>query len=158
MVIDGKTYTIPADTRCTISLDGIGSQPGCWGSDASKFLPTRWLLDASEVEKDSSAEAPKSTSTTGIAATPNLRQPAKGAFLPWSGGPRQCPGMKMAQVEFMAVVYSVFRQHRVEAVQKPGESAFDARRRLRDVTNDSHPHVTLQMNHPRDVVLKWVKR
>ncbi|KAF2097735.1 cytochrome P450 [Rhizodiscina lignyota] len=139
----GKTYRIPAKTRCILSLDGLGTQAGYWGDNTFEFDPTRWLI------KDK---------PNGIAVPPALRQPTKGAFIPWSGGPRICPGMKMAQVEFTSVVYSVFSKYRVEPVLKEGESEGDARKRLAAVMDDSQPKLTLQMNRPRDAVLKWTKR
>ena len=85
--------------------------------------------------------------------------PAAGTFLPWSLGPRQCPGMKMSQVEFVGVVATVLRSVRLEAVVLPGEKGGEeARARLGRVLDASVPRVTLTVERPRDVVIRWVKR
>ncbi|EPS36901.1 hypothetical protein H072_9505 [Dactylellina haptotyla CBS 200.50] len=67
--------------------------------DELKFRPTRWI-------------------NTGTEATqPRLFQPPRGVFVPWSMGPRVCPGQKMAQVEFVAIILVLLRYHRLEAVK-----------------------------------------
>lgn len=109
--------------------------PAIWGQDALDFKPTRWLLDGG-----------------------SFYQPPRSTFLPWSGGPRVCPGMKMAQVEFVAVMVTIFRSHKVSAVPRDGETMEMAREKLKGVMADSQPIVTLQMNRPQDVVLRWERR
>lgn len=105
-----------------------------WGSDALSFRPTRWLPNQSNVE------------------------PVKGTFLPWSGGPRACPGIKMSQVEFVAVMLTIFRSWRVEPIIKTGETVDLAREKLKSVMADSQPMITLQMRTPREVKLRWTRR
>lgn len=89
---------------------------------------------------------------------PELITPAKGTFIPWSGGPRICPGMKMAQVEFVAVIATLFRSCKAEVVLKEGETDVQARERLETLMGESQPLLTLQMENPEDVVLRWVLR
>ncbi len=43
-----------------------------------------------------------------------LVHPQPGTFLAWSSGPRICLGMKFSQVEFVAVISTVFARHIVE--------------------------------------------
>jgi cytochrome P450 len=45
---------------------------------------------------------------------PVLVKPAKGTFLPFSEGARACSGKKFATVQFVAVLFTLFREHRVE--------------------------------------------
>jgi hypothetical protein len=66
--------------------------------------------------------------------------------------------MKMAQVEFLAVIFTLFGKYKVEAVPKDGESLVDAQERLQNVTADSFPRLTLQMNNPKDAVMRWTPR
>jgi cytochrome P450 len=112
-----------------------------WGPDALKFNPGRWI--------PSSPEASEANA---------LVTPAKGTFLPWSGGPRICPGMKMAQVEFVAVIATLFRYCKAEVVLREGETERQAKERLEQLMQESQPRLTLQIENPEDVVLRWVKR
>jgi hypothetical protein len=66
--------------------------------------------------------------------------------------------MKMAQVEFLSVVYTVFQAWRAEPVLAAGETMEEGRERLRGVINDSGPRLTLTMNRPADLKLKWTRR
>lgn len=125
---------VPADTKIFISGASMHVDSKIWGSDALSFRPTRWLSNESNVE------------------------PVKGTFLPWSSGPRACPGIKMSQVEFVAVISTIFRSWRVEPITKAGETIALARERLKSVIADSQPMITLQMKNPREVQLKWTRR
>lgn len=87
-----------------------------------------------------------------------MYEPSLGEFLPFSTGPRSCPGMKMAQVEFVAVIQAIFSKWRVEIVQKAGETKEAAREKLMDIVADSSPKLTLQIDRPQDVALRWMKR
>lgn len=119
-----------------------------WGDDALEFRPSRWLRTSNDDDENGSHSSP-----------PGLVTPPRGVFLPWSGGPRACPGQKMSQVEFVAVVATLLRRAVIEAVPRGGgESPAQARRHLLRRTQDSQPVLTLQMNRPQDVRLRWVPR
>ena len=62
--------------------------------------------------------------------------PAKGTFFPWSDGPQDCPGAKFSQVEFVAVIARLLREHRYTAVQRRGESWEDTRKRILQTTGE----------------------
>ena len=81
-----------------------------------------------------------------------------GTFLPWSSGPRRCPGIKMSQVEFVAVMATIFREYRVSPMVSEGETMEMAKERLEAVMYDSQPRITMQMNRPQDAKLKWARR
>ncbi|KAK4565720.1 hypothetical protein LTR86_003568 [Recurvomyces mirabilis] len=80
-------------------------------------------------------------------------QPPKGSFVPWSAGPRICPGQKMAQVEFTAVLMMPLRRHRLEAVPLKDEKddATAVYERLERRMRDSVSILTLQMNDVYDL-------
>ena len=128
-------HAIPARTEVYVTGACTHVRPALWGADALAFRPSRFL----------DAEG-------------KLCEPDKGTFLPWSGGPRYCPGMKMSQVEFVAVVAEACRTYRVELVKREGEGAEECRRRYEGLVRDSQPVVTLQMKRPREVRLRWVRR
>lgn len=83
----------------------------------------------------------------------------RGVFLGWSEGVRDCPGKKFSQVEFVALMVGLFRQWRVDPVQKhPGESIEAARRRILNlIREDTGWVLLLQMLHPDRAPLVWRK-
>lgn len=88
----------------------------------------------------------------------SLITPAKGTFLPWSSGPRMCPGQKMSQVEFVSVIATIFRSCSIAPALAEGESHEQGKERLLKVIANSRPSLTLQMTSPDQVTLKWSKR
>lgn len=138
----GTQHTLPADIDVFVSQACAHINPDYWAPDPLAFRPTRWL----------------EASNDGLSGD-TLIEPEKGTFFPWSIGPRMCPGMKMAQVEFVSVFAALFRHSRVEPALLPGEKTVEeARRRLEGVVADIGPVATLQILRPREVVLKWVRR
>ncbi|RDW72334.1 uncharacterized protein DSM5745_07506 [Aspergillus mulundensis] len=115
-----------------ISMQIIHADRDLWGPDCADFKPSRW-----------------------IDGTGQLVTPPKGTFMPWSGGPRVCPGMKMAQVEFVAALAVLFRSVRCDPVPLGGEDLDAARRRLRGLMRDPVAQVSLQIRDPNAVVLRW---
>jgi hypothetical protein len=76
--------------------------------------------------------------------------------VPWSAGPRVCPGQKMAQVEFTAIFLTLFRRHRIEIVplvdeEEREESEEEWKARLDALMKDSISILTLQMKGVYDV-------
>jgi cytochrome P450 len=105
-----------------------------WGADAADFNPKRWF--------DSNGQ---------------LIKPPKDTFLPWSGGPRVCPGMKMSQVEFVATMATLFRRARCEVLPLTAkETPVEGRKRLVDMMEDSISKLTLQVRDGKEVKLRWV--
>jgi cytochrome P450 len=131
---EGATHYLTAPMMVYVSAQSMHVDRDNWGSDALAFNPARWL--------DGSG---------------SLIVPAKGTFLPWSGGPRVCPGMKFSQVEFVAVFATMFRSARCEALRLEGETEERARARLEAIMADSVSKLTLQVRDPTEVTLKWVK-
>jgi cytochrome P450 len=81
-----------------------------------------------------------------------------GSYVPWAAGPRVCPGKKFSQVEFVAVLSSVLKGHRVRPVLVKGESDKDASERLLRVIRDSYFEIAIKMKHPEELTVRWEKR
>jgi hypothetical protein len=64
----------------------------------------------------------------------------------------------MSQVEFVAVIATLFRKCNAQPIAREGESTHLARQRLLDLLQDSQPVLTLQINRPEDVHIHWAKR
>jgi cytochrome P450 len=142
-------FYIPRNSTIYLNTIGLHIDPAVWRNlnlaeneeksetDELEFRPTRWLVNPP-------------------AESVQIFKPPKGAYVPWSAGPRVCPGQKMAQVEFTAIFLKLFHKHRIEAVplntatgeletRTEVESRLDARMR------DSISMLTLQMNDIYDV-------
>lgn len=137
-------YWLPADTTVYVNTVALGLDPNVWRNlnigeghvpsddDENDFRPTRWI-------NPSGSSQP-------------IYQPSKGAFLPWSAGPRTCPGQKMAQVEFVAVMLTLLKRHRVEASPLDGENESDVNARLDAQMRKSISILTLEMEGVYDAV------
>ncbi|KAK1984493.1 cytochrome P450 [Colletotrichum cereale] len=150
-----STFTLRAPSIIYINTIALHTAPSTWGPDALDFRPSRWLQPAAATATGEGGGAEKGGQTP---PPQQLMTPPRGTYLPWSGGPRACPGQKMSQVEFVTVVATLFRRCTVEPAPRAGESADQARRRLLDLTRDSQPIVTLQMKRPEEVRLRWARR
>jgi len=133
MTIAGKEYTIPPRTHVNVHLAAIHSNPEVWGEDSLAWRPDRWIKP----------------STSGVLDDEELIEPARGTFMPWAVGPRQCPGKKFAQVEFVAVIARLMKSNRVKCAVPGGEQE------LVKIIGDSEIGVTLKLKHPEKVKLLW---
>lgn len=85
-------------------------------------------------------------------------EPEPGSFIPWADGLRACVGRKFSQVEFVAVLASLFQQYQVRPVLRDGESEEEGRRALVAMVDGSAiSAITLQMQEPRKRALRWEK-
>lgn len=137
--------------------------PRYWGPDSLVWRPSRWIISSSSTTTRRTGDADvddhqdiKSVTSPSL-DTESILEPQKGTYMPWSDGPRACPGKKFAQVEFVAVLISLLRHHRVRPTVRDGESEEKARRRILDVVNDSAIFFTLQMRRPAEAMVSWVK-
>ncbi|KAF2640190.1 cytochrome P450, partial [Massarina eburnea CBS 473.64] len=87
------TITIPPNTSLTLKMHAMHTSATNY-TDPTTWNPKRWILPSSPPLPTSSSlvteKFKSATITQGYAA--------------WSYGPRICPGMKMAQVEFVGVL------------------------------------------------------
>lgn len=135
------THLLAGSLDIYVSQQTMHSDTANWGADAGEFKPKRWL------EKDSES------SSEQLIDISNLR-----SFLPWGSGPRICPGMKMAQVEFVASLATLFRHARCEPLPVPGVTEPEAlRRRLVRIMDESVSQFSLQVKDPAQVQLRWVR-
>ncbi|CAL3964690.1 unnamed protein product [Diplocarpon coronariae] len=131
----GKVHQVPPRTAVFVNVTALCTSPEYWGPDSLTWRPDRWI--AAEAQRE------------------EIKQPPTGVFLPWASGPRVCPGKKFAQVEFVAVIARLFRNHRVSPEMKEGESEEDVKKRILQTVEDSKLVMTLRMNHPERVKLIW---
>ncbi|KAL8979669.1 MAG: hypothetical protein Q9177_006080 [Variospora cf. flavescens] len=138
--LDGKEVVLPPSTPVNINVQALHTDPKTWGADSLSWKPSRWL-------------APPSN---GQPSSHTFISPPRGSFIPWADGPRDCPGQKFAQVEFVAVMATLLSSYTVKPVLCPGQSAEDGRKALMEMVNDSAiSAITLQMRHPQKMALQW---
>jgi cytochrome P450 len=142
LTVDGKTYIIPAKTLLIPNHIAVHTHPKYWGEDSLEFNPKRWIQSTSAQIDDE------------VFVTPR-----KGSFIPWSDGVRNCPGKKFSQVEFVACLATLLKEHYVEPKLFDGEDMGQARRRvLKLVEEDTGQVLLLQMFHPERAPMAWKRR
>ncbi|KAH7012545.1 cytochrome P450 [Microdochium trichocladiopsis] len=170
-----STITIPAPCAVYINTMALHASSSAW-DDASEFNPARWIQRIStgsnddDDGSDNDGSRVKAVNEEVIVDHSAVLGIPRGGFLPWSSGPRKCPGQKMSQVEFVAVIATLFGRCNTEPEITGGDALGGgaeedmekrmqaARQRLLDLTQDSQPLFTLAMNNPRDVRLRWTPR
>jgi len=88
---------------------------------------------------------------SGTASPHGILKPAKGTFLPFSEGSRACSGKKFATVEFVVVIFTLLREHRVELAD--GWSA----ERVRKVLSGRKAGA-LTLQPPESIPLRFIRR
>lgn len=71
---------------------------------------------------------------------------------------RSCLGRKFAQVEHVAVMMALFREHCMQPVLQVGEPIEQALKKIMNVVNDKDIVLLMQMLHLEKAILEWQKR
>lgn len=138
MTVGGKDIHMPSNTFIYLQLVGLHNRTDYWGTDSSTWRPDRWINE----DEDE-----------------GLIEPPAGTFFPWSGGPRICPGKKFSQVEVVASIAYLFRNHHVRPVQEAGETREESSKRFFKNTMDDFGLVmTIRPKHPEKIKLIWERR
>jgi cytochrome P450 len=144
LTVGDKTVVVPPHTRVILNLNALHSHPRYWGDDSLEWKPSRWI-------QTTPGDGP-------IHDREQIVMPSHGAYIPWSEGNRSCPGKKFSQVEHVAVMVAMFREHRVAPMTRNGESKEAARERAVATLQDTGMLLLLQMLHPERTPLVWQKR
>ncbi|TVY16613.1 Cytochrome P450 [Lachnellula arida] len=134
--------TIPPGIEIFPMLLGIQTDPRFW-VDPYAWKPSRWILG--------------STATAPYTNKERLFVPQKGTYFPWSEGPQSCLGKKFSQVEVVAFLAGLFKEHHILPILKADERMIDARKRAQDCADDVNYNMLLKMSHPSRVKLECVK-
>ena len=108
-----------------------------------EWKPKRWITIDPKTGKESLASPP-----------------AGATYMPWSAGPRICPGKKFSQVEFVAVISTLLRSCRIEpwAIEGKMKSVDEAKKALMEVVYDSETRVTPRIKNPQNAGVVFVDR
>ncbi|RDI88432.1 putative glutamate carboxypeptidase [Venturia inaequalis] len=140
LTIQGREYDFPPQCNVSLNLVSLHTDPKTWGSDVLTWKPSRFI--------------------DSIHGEETLLSPSDGSFIPWASGPRVCPGRKFAQVEFVAVMATAFKNNRVRVEMLAGESMEQAKQRVIAAAEDSEIGASpvLKMRHPEKIRLLWEKK
>lgn len=147
--IGEKTIVIPPHTGVMPSLLAVQTHPEYW-PDPLVWQPSRWISTPSAL----GSPGPLPDLATRLRQE-TVETPVQSTYFPWSDGPQNCPGAKFAQVEFVAVVACLMRDHRVGVVREPSESFQQARQRALAATEDCDMGLLLRMCNADKVRLAW---
>ena len=133
------------------ALQALHTHPKYWGEDSLTWEPRRWILS-------STPPLPATADLHKKLARERLLEPEKGRFIAWSEGTRNCPGKRFAQVEFVAVMARLFRDHVAEPVPRDDETASETLDRVMRVVKDSSVGLLLEMQDAKSVTVRWRQR
>jgi cytochrome P450 len=134
-----RTYNIPADCNVYVDSVALHLDQTLWRDlnqpEATRIPTSSTNNSTAEMTPDEHLFRPSRWINPPGSQHP-LFQPPRGAYVPWSAGPRVCPGQKMAQVEFTAIFLTLFRRHRIEVMPLKVENGIDGDGGLRDETRE----------------------
>ncbi|KFY26979.1 hypothetical protein V493_03762 [Pseudogymnoascus sp. VKM F-4281 (FW-2241)] len=172
IVVDGQKHTLPKGLYINFNVVGAQRNPKYWPSkgvskvsgksdDLDDFIPERWLREdaANHIEEDSEEE--DFGGFTGKSSSAQLFRPQRGAFIPFSDGPRSCLGRRLAQVELIALLAVIFQKYSIElavdewasddevakmSVPEKLEVYAKATKKAREVIRTASSMITLKLN------------
>ncbi|MCJ1309028.1 hypothetical protein MMC25_002683 [Agyrium rufum] len=147
-----RELVVPPRTTVVVNNAALQVKEEFWGADALEWRPNHWI------ERPVSSPVFSSPSSLSL-ANEIFRHPVpEGVYTPWLAGPRVCPGKKFSQVELVAVLATLFRQHRAKPVLETGEENTQARTRITHLVEDSHMVLAIVMKHPERMRVQWKEK
>jgi cytochrome P450 len=134
---EGKDHLIPARTIVEVNVSGLQTHPRYWGSDSLLWKPQRFITGSSMDDEELAPD------TVGA------------DFFPWASGKNVCPGKRFSQVELVAALAAMFRDHRIDPVPEAGESMDEARTRVGVLSEDIEMRLLNEMREPEKLGLRW---
>lgn len=154
IVYKGKTCVIPENTAVLIDINSLHRKRAYWGDDVDKFAPQHWDSRIPDSGWTHNGEKVSQRNMPGNAPFCHLREPKKGAFMPFSEGFRSCLGKNFALVEMCAFLAVLLKGNRVEIAKRGRESQEAANDRAKNLLARSSNMVTLLIR--REVGVKLV--
>ncbi|KAI0431599.1 cytochrome P450 [Xylaria sp. FL1042] len=140
--VGDRMLAIPPGVKTTICLKAMQSNSDFW-PDPETWRPSRWISQSASVSVSSSEQG---LNEELLSAKPNT-------YFPWSDGPQKCPGKKFSEVEAVAVLACIFKQHRLFIKKKADESDEAAQQRVMACTRQVNLEALLKMVKPDQVTL-----
>jgi cytochrome P450 len=145
--VAGRDIVIPPRTNVSPSLLAVQTHPDYW-SEPLEWKPQRWLADQAKYKEAENSDQKETL----------LPPPVAHTYFPWSDGPQDCPGAKFAQVEGVAVLARLLREHRVDIVKQTDDESFEmAWERALRCAEDCDMQLLLRMRDAERVKIKLRK-
>jgi cytochrome P450 len=96
-----KTLVLTPRTMVVPSYAALHTDPRHLVDDSLAWRPQCWITTTTDPDSPGGEE---------------LISPARGTFLGWSEGARDCPGRKFSRVEFVATMVALFKDARLDPV------------------------------------------
>jgi cytochrome P450 len=158
VTIGDKEYILPAKSWLRLQFRTVQTLEKHWSPDPEAWRPNRWINAPQTTPSKDAVSASADRTIPMNHKQETIKEAYKGTFVPWSEGPRICPGQKFARVEFVAVLATLFRRHRVRPAPIGSETQAQARARAWEWANDARTiGVALKLYRPNAVNLIWEK-
>ena len=110
--IGDKILAVPPHTMIRLCVPSVHRNPKYWSlsstgnkhNDLEEFKPERWFVNHDQ-NYDQGEEKPEES---------HHFTPPRGAYIPFSDGPRACLGKRFAQVEIVTALAVIFHSHSIE--------------------------------------------
>ncbi|KAL5431202.1 hypothetical protein PMIN07_009928 [Paraphaeosphaeria minitans] len=147
--IGSRAVTLPPNTVIQLSLAAMHTHPTYWGQDPLQWNPSRFITTP---PTDAIVNAPIEAEILASDTAPH--------FLPWATGQRVCPGRKFSQVELVAALAVLLRDHVVSPQPNAGESLEAARKRVfaTGLEIEHEGSILHEMRHSKSIALTWRRR
>ncbi|KAG5981021.1 hypothetical protein E4U55_003373 [Claviceps digitariae] len=139
---------VPANASVYVNVLAVHLLPVWRGINHASDPPFYRPADSSAKaeEKDEYAFRPSRWLNPPDKGRQGIYIPPQGTWIPWSAGPRVCPGKKLSQVEFTAIMLTLLERYKMEAVPLKDEGRKEVEERLDATLRDSTWRTVLQMN------------
>lgn len=126
LVFGGREYVVPKGTAINLAVMTASQTEEYWPTRPSKvtpgksdildYVPERWFQTKKQESQgdDEDDEEEDFGGFLGPDTSAKLYQPPRGAFIPFSDGPRACLGRRIAQVEVIAAMAVIFQKYSFE--------------------------------------------
>ena len=139
IIQNGAETKIVVDPGMLVGMHNSGAHLSPrWGNDVKDFNPRRFVTKEGTKEQ--------------------LVVPQGVGYIPWTAGPRICPGKKFSEVEFVATVAEILSNFRIEVIRREGDDAATATVRLLGVLDERFFNISAHLKRPEDAGIRFVKR
>ncbi|KAF3000488.1 hypothetical protein E8E14_003786 [Neopestalotiopsis sp. 37M] len=126
LLVDGEKHVLPAGMRIGLLAVGAQHNPRYWPSKPSKingdendvldWVPERWFRKQDDGH-NTEVEGADNEDFGGFAGpdtSVEIFRPVRGSYIPFSDGARSCLGRRIAQVEMVAALSTIFQKYSIE--------------------------------------------
>ncbi|RYO73973.1 hypothetical protein DL766_006226 [Monosporascus sp. MC13-8B] len=128
ITINGEKHLLPQKMQIDLTIVAAQRNPRYWPTrpsrvtgaahDVDDFVPERWFQTSGGDKDNGAVVEGADTEDFGGFAGPDtsaqLYRPPRGAFIPFSDGARSCLGRRIAQVELLASLSTIFQRYSIE--------------------------------------------